>query len=175
MERFSNSHYSSKRFLGACIDNGAQRTVCGLKQARAYCSQARIPLRLRRSPFAFKFGNSICDSMGCMEFRIPLPNAGYLPVQADIVDADVPLLMGLDYLDKERLLADNLRNKLVCSDFAWELLIVQHSTLSWTLANWNLKSINGSFEIVILILRLREKKAAECEFDIQFMECMDWI
>ena len=73
--------------------------------------------------------------MGCMEFRIPLPNAGYLPVQADIVDADVPLLMGLDYLGKERLLADNLRNKLVCSDFSWELLIVQHSTLSWTLAN----------------------------------------
>lgn len=132
-------HYGSKRFLGACLDIDAQKTVCGLKQARAYCKTAKIPLSLRRSSFSFKFGNSICNSMGTLEFRIPLRTDGYLPIFADIVDADVPLLLGLDYLDREKLLADNLSNKLVCIDDGWELPIIRRN--GHMFIDWNIRQI----------------------------------
>lgn len=70
-----------------------------------------------------------------MEFRLALPfNKGYLPIQADIVDADVPLLIGLDYLDREKLLADNISNQLICKKQGWKLPITRrngHMFLEW--------------------------------------------
>lgn len=51
--------------------------------------------------------------MGIMEFRTPLPS-GYLPEQADAVDADVTFLIGLDILVKEKILVDHLCNVHIC-------------------------------------------------------------
>lgn len=137
--KHERQHYTSKRFLGACIDNGAQKTVCGLKQARAYCARAKIPFSVRSSPFAFKFGNTVVNSLGTLEFRIPLPNNSYLPVIADIVDTDVTLLIGLDYLDKHDLLPDNLQNKLICEMHNWELPIIRRN--GHMFIEWNVQTI----------------------------------
>lgn len=81
----------------------------------------------------------MCDSMGAMEFRIPLPNNGYLPLHADVVDADVPLLIGLDYLDKEKLVPNNLQNKLICKAQNWELPITRRN--GHMFVNWNVNTI----------------------------------
>lgn len=132
-------HYSSKKFLGACLDIGAQKTVFGLRQAKAYCRRANIPFSVRQSPFAFKFGNSVCNSLGILEFRLPLPNNGYLPISADIVNADIPLLIGLDYMDREKLLANNLVNKLICEEHGWELAITRRN--GHMFVDWNVQRI----------------------------------
>lgn len=95
VDKIQKQNYGSKQFVSACLDIGSQRTVWGLKQAKAYCSSARIPLKLSNSMFAFKFGDSIWRSLGKLEFRIPLSTKGYLTVEDDVVDSDVPLLIGL--------------------------------------------------------------------------------
>ena len=146
-EKYMSKHYSSKRFLGACIDSGAQRTVCGYKQAKAYCKRANIPFSLRKSNVAFKFGNSINSSLGIMEFRIPLPNNTYLPVFADVVDADIPFLIGLNYFDKEKLLPDNIRNKLIFTELQLELPITRRN--GHMFLDWNLKT-NSIYQIGII-------------------------
>lgn len=74
-----------------------------------------------------------------MEFCIPIKNSLYLPLIADVVDADIPLLIGLDYLDKENLLADNLSNKLNCEDKTWELPIKRIK--GHVFVQWNLNTI----------------------------------
>lgn len=40
-------------------------------------------------------------SLGSVEFRIPVSQYAYLHVFANIFDADIPLWIGLDYLDRE--------------------------------------------------------------------------
>lgn len=139
MTKLERNHYNSKIFLGACLDIGAQRTVCGFKQARAYCKTARVPLKLHHSPFSFKFGDSLRQSMGTLEFRLPIPSKGYLPIVADIVDADIPLLIGLDFLDREQLLADNISNKLISRHDNWEIPIIRRN--GHLFVTWNLKTI----------------------------------
>lgn len=116
MTRISKDYYSSKIFQGACIDNQAQCTFCGLKRANTYCKGARITFCLKISPFAFKFGNLVCGSKGIMEFRDSLANR-YIPGQADVVVADVPLLFSLVFLNKEKILAENLSNVLKCKEY----------------------------------------------------------
>lgn len=69
-----------------------------------------------------------------MVFRIAFPNNNYLPVLVDIANADVSLLIVLDYLDSHQLLADNLKNKLICGEQRWELPLHRrngHVFLQW--------------------------------------------
>lgn len=63
-----------------------------------------MPPNLRPSPFLFKFGDLIRKRSGKMEFTISLPNESYLPITADVVDADISLLIGIDFMDREGIL-----------------------------------------------------------------------
>lgn len=54
------------------------------------------------------------NRLGIMEFQICLPHGGYLQITADIVNADIPLLLGVDYLDHAGLLCDTQKNELKC-------------------------------------------------------------
>lgn len=47
-----------------------------------------------------------------MEITLPLPDAAHPPIKLYIVDADVPLVFGLNYMDEQHLVSDNLENKL---------------------------------------------------------------
>ena len=47
-----------------------------------------------------------------MEVRIPTPVGSFLKFPMDVVSADLPMLLGLDILDREGLIADNVRNEL---------------------------------------------------------------
>lgn len=74
-----------------------------------------------------------------MEFRIPLSGNRYLPVIADIVNADIPLLIGLDYLDREQILPDNIQNKLICETESWELPIIRR--MGHMFVEWDIRTI----------------------------------
>ncbi len=96
VDKFSALPYS--RFFGAVIDGGAEKSVIGFPQAHLYCKFAGIPFRPLRSTNSFRFGDVISPSLGTLHIIVPLSNKS-LFLQIDVVDAQVPLLLGLNKMD----------------------------------------------------------------------------
>lgn len=77
-----------------------------------------------------------------MEFRITIPQHGYLSVFDDIVDADIPLLIRLEYIESKGLLFENMQNKPISTPPNWELPISRmHGHL---FIEWNINVILGT-------------------------------
>eukprot|EP00171_Calliarthron_tuberculosum_P018035 IDg18035t1 len=107
-------------FLGACLDIGATKSVVGRKQAEEYYKFLGIPLVIKKSTSnLFKFGEHRVRSIGVSLFRIPYANDRTILEELDVVDINVPLLIGLDLMDKHKIFVDNVDNKLVCKDLQW--------------------------------------------------------
>ena len=107
-------------FNGACLDTGAQRSVVGKPQAEAYYQFMGIPLAIQPStPLTYKFGSEKTVSIGKAKFRIPYAGTKHMFLNLDVVDIDVPLLVGLDVMDEYKLMVDNLDNRLVCKKPFW--------------------------------------------------------
>jgi hypothetical protein len=52
----------------------------------------------------FKFGNALTESKGKIMIQIPVPGPEkHIKILVDVVDMDIPLLLGLDFLDKYQL------------------------------------------------------------------------
>ena len=97
---------------GHCAtDCGAERSVIGISQARSYCDRSRTSLKLKLRPVRFRFADDIKPSVGVVEIFLPTSD-GVLEFLVDIVDADVPLLIGLDILDAYNLVVNNVDNRL---------------------------------------------------------------
>lgn len=99
-------------FQGACVDTGAQRTVIGKQQAYAYLKWAGLQRRLEqdKTPEVYRFGGSRHASIGTLTIRIPLADDYFLELTVDVVDVNVPLLFGLDTLDKFHMYANTVLN-----------------------------------------------------------------
>ena len=69
--------------------------------------------KLNSSHNRFRFADTTFKSLGTVTIPLAAP-AGIkpIPVVLDIVDADIPALLGLDVLDKESLVADTVTNLL---------------------------------------------------------------
>ena len=122
------------KFDGICIDTGAQRSVVGLKQAHAYCQLSGVPFKKRPSMTAFRFGDGTFQSLGSIPVRIPTPDGKFISIEMDVVQADVPMLIGLEVLDRERLIPDNVANKLRSLEDGWSLPITRkygHLYVEW--------------------------------------------
>lgn len=102
----------NSRLLGACLDIGAQRTCIGKPQAKVLCKELNTKLKLKPSRFSFVLGDVQHDSQGTMRIIIPTPDDSFLQFDTDVVTANVPLLLGIDILDREQLVADNVDNLL---------------------------------------------------------------
>lgn len=127
----------SEKFKGICVDTGAQRSVVGRNQAKAYCKSAGITFKTKPSAISFKFGDGIFDSLGKIPVRIPTPDGGFLPLEIDVVKANIPMLIGLEVLDQNQLVADNLDNELVSKRGKWSLPITRkngHLFVEWDFA-----------------------------------------
>jgi hypothetical protein len=74
----------------ACIDTGAQRTVIGLAQSRAYCKFLGIPFALSISKRVFVFGVDKRNSLGILHMRLPTPNGSFIMLKVDVVPTNVP-------------------------------------------------------------------------------------
>jgi hypothetical protein len=49
---------------GACLDSGAEKSVCGLAQIRLYARRTQVSLRRTKAKFWFKFGDMTYPSIG---------------------------------------------------------------------------------------------------------------
>lgn len=99
-------------FAGACLDTGAQRSVCGLAQAESYARNHPGSLTLKPRSLRFRFGHHVIQSMGKVNIRIPQGNNSHLSLSIHVVNLDIPLIIGLDVLKSYHLLINYLANQL---------------------------------------------------------------
>ncbi len=62
----------------------------------------------------FRFGDGSYKLLGTFFVRVPVPNGSVFEQSFDVVQADVPILIGLDVINENRLVADNDKNNLRC-------------------------------------------------------------
>lgn len=101
--------------MGGVVDTGATTSCIGLAQARAYCAMTRQKLRLVKPTVRMRFGSGSSTPLGVMNLLWETPR-GIAPIQAHVVQNDVPLLIGLDYLDQHSIYLRNTKSKLECED-----------------------------------------------------------
>ena len=119
---------------GACLDTGAQRTVIGLRQAKAYCRYTGTKFRLVSSKNRYRFGNDRQSSLGSLTIQIPFLDSHATIERVDVVNSDVPLLIGLDLLDKYGIFINTITNRLHCPQLQLQTPLVRkngHVYLEW--------------------------------------------
>jgi hypothetical protein len=84
----------------------------GLAQAKAYCRYRGIRFKTKASKNVFHFGTQRQESLRDLLVRIPLAGGSFVPVEMGVVKADIPMLVGLDVLDRYALTIDNVDNVL---------------------------------------------------------------
>jgi hypothetical protein len=99
------------RFKGTCLDSGAQRSFVAAIQAEAYARSYRTKNVPDNGRIRFKFGDSVHISIGILPFNLIIPK-GVISLNIEVVDADVPLLIGLEFLNRHRLVINNVENML---------------------------------------------------------------
>jgi hypothetical protein len=104
------------------LDTGAAKSVIGLAKAHAYCREYRIPFDHTTSTSRFIFGDPECASLGKLNIVVPYPDMD-LKICVDIVHPSVPLLFGIDILDKLNvLLVENMLHSVLAG---WTLPLVR--------------------------------------------------
>ncbi len=56
-----------------------------------------------------------------MQIRIPAPNYSFLKIKMNVVRTDVPMLLGIDVLDNEKLVANNVLKELQATNHGWSM------------------------------------------------------
>ena len=107
------------KFKGIVIDSGAERSCVGWLQAVAYCTSIRQSLPLRRSNNAFRFADEVLRSKGIIEVIIKTSHGSSLTFECDVVNSDVPMLLGLDIMRREGMVIDI--SKMVLRNHEWSL------------------------------------------------------
>ena len=121
--------FSSSGFLGAVVDSGASKSCMGIRQARALCKATGQSMSLRPTTVRFRFGSGPTQPLGIMDVNLSTPG-GPVSVPCHVVKNDVPLLLGLDFLDENQLYLRNTRNTL-CSENGWSLPIARAAGHAW--------------------------------------------
>jgi hypothetical protein len=98
----TNSTKTTSTFHGAVIDTGAERSAIGHAQATAYCNKSNVPLQLARFNARFRFADGTWLSLGKLKLVVPTLSHP-LNLYIDVVAPDVPLLLGLDTMNRHQL------------------------------------------------------------------------
>lgn len=101
-------------FRGLCIDSAAQKSVIGLPQAQAYCGLFDIQLQpsTKKAKNVFSFGTHKHPGLGTMDIRVPIFPTHFLHLTVDVVDTNVPFLLGLDNMERYRMVIDTDKSVL---------------------------------------------------------------
>jgi transposase InsO family protein len=127
---------ASPGFEGAVLDTGAQKSVIGIHQARAYYRAYGSLLHShdpKSSAALFKFGAKTHRSVGKIQIVIPTPKQPIIH-DVDVIDLEIPLLLGLDFFDEYSLNPLSVQNNLWSMEGHWVLPITRkygHLYLCW--------------------------------------------
>lgn len=97
---------NDRRFDGTWINSGAQKTVIGLNQPKAYLRAYSGKIMKNESEKRYRFGNIQYKFVGAVQIRMPLVESNAIDIIADVVDVDLFFLPGLDALTKLKLVLD---------------------------------------------------------------------
>lgn len=98
--------YSDNKFEGACIDLGAELSVIGLRQYKSYEKETGRKSRPNAHPPTFKSGDGERRSQGLIHIRIPITNGIHICLSVHVVSPDIPLLLGIEVLQDDKLILD---------------------------------------------------------------------
>ena len=62
-----------------------------------------------------------------MCIRMPVPTGSYVDINADVIAADVPFLLGIGLLDREQTVADIVNTRLKCRLQGWSLPTIRRT------------------------------------------------
>lgn len=103
-----------QRVVGFCIDTSAPRSVIGKKELNRILLKHGIHhRRILKSTKSFRFADTTFKSL--CSAHIPLntpPGAPTIEGNLDIVETDIPALLGMDIMDKEGLTPCLISNRL---------------------------------------------------------------
>ena len=114
----------TQRPSGFCADIGSPKCVIGRKECNRICTKFGIHERhIKPSNERFSFADHSYPSLGKVSIPPKTPiRAPKIIVVLDMVEADIPPLLGMDLLDREELCADTTvnhlakRTKIECPD-----------------------------------------------------------
>lgn len=107
--------------------------MIGLKQMEAYKRRYPCSVDKAETSAVFRFGDQNYSSCGILTLHVPTP-AGPKRVLAHVVEADIPLLLGLDVLDEYGWNILTVENEVVSVPESWTMPIVRksgHMFLEW--------------------------------------------
>ena len=95
-----------------------------------------IPLLIEeRIQRTFKFGSKKKSRLGAAKFWILYGGNQMVDIYLDVVDINIPLLLGIDRLDEQKLYVNNIKDVLVWVEPKWSHPITQklgHLLYEWT-------------------------------------------
>ena len=132
--RLKSRTESLQKWEGAFLDTGAQKTVFGKHQAQAYCATLGVKFKLKYCNHRFKFGTQIHHAIWQLRIRIPVGPHAMILLLVDIIDANVPLLIGIDVMDRFKFYVHTVTNEVICPHGQWKMPIRRnfgHAYLEW--------------------------------------------
>ena len=110
-------------FHGICIDSAAQRSVVGVEQAKAYCSLFNVPFSPSESNArnVFSFATHKHIGLGLLTVRVPIAPTHFISVSVEVVDTNVPFLLGLDTMEKYKMVLDTDKCILSSKLEGWQI------------------------------------------------------
>ena len=127
-------------FHGGALDTGAQRSVIGLNQAKAYCAGVGIAFQPVYASTRFRFGAGRSQAIGKIPIVIPTPQT-FFTIWVDVIPEDIPFLIGLNTLDRYSLQVLSVTNELECVKDNWKIPIKRKFGLLY----WDLSAEIGVF------------------------------
>lgn len=117
----SPSRLSYRVFNGICLESSAERSVVGLQNFQAYMRLRNTTHTLRASNVTFRFGSVSARIYGSLFVQIPLPGNIFLLFRCHVVEAHIPMVMGLDVMCSFHLSVYFNTHTLSSSDSQWAL------------------------------------------------------
>lgn len=96
------------------MDTGAQSAVVGLRQAEVYCRFMGTKFKPSKSKYKFRLGNNIQAFIGILNIRFPILHVMVISEDVNVIKANVLFLIGLDLLNKYKMVVNNVHDFLEC-------------------------------------------------------------
>jgi hypothetical protein len=107
----------------------------------------------------------LSDSLGILHMQLPTPNGSFIMLEVYVVPTNVPMLLGLDVLDKFGLCADTVHNVLHCTVEDWNLSLVRklgHVYLEWSATDRILYTKPELQNCIAIFRTHRRKTSSHC-------------
>lgn len=105
-ERGERAYDEHRKFVGYCLDTGAARSLVGADRYVALCKELGHQLKRRPSGTTVKFGSSSFQSRVSFATRINVAQDQFIQLNVDIVNGNIPFLIGLEVMKKYGLTLD---------------------------------------------------------------------